>query len=122
MSNIQSQIQSSVILERTLSVPPGGPKCLPINLDFAAQTSYDLDYSNQQRLGYLDMCQTLWVDNKSSAVILYITIAGSQQVLQIPAGIQGYFTCLCPNPIKMNFASAGGTVCQVTLLNFPVWS
>jgi hypothetical protein len=117
---LPAQGLSAVSLQRTLGMPEGGPKALPIRLDFSASPSYTLDYSNQTSLGYLDMVQTIWCDNFGNGQILKITIPGSQQVLQIPAGIQGYFAVLCPNPIRMQFDSTGGTVQQVSLLNFPV--
>ncbi len=120
--NIVQQANPPIGLERTLGMPNGGPKCLPLKLDWTAQTSYTLDYTNMQQRAFLDMCQTLWVDNYNSAQILTIFIPGSQQTLKIPAGAQGYFTCLCPNPIVMEFsvAATAAVVVQVTLMNFPV--
>jgi hypothetical protein len=109
-------------LQRTLGMPEGGPKCVAIRLDFSANATYVLDYSNVMNLGYLDMVQTVWVDNFGSGQVLKITIPASQQVLQIPAGAQGYFPVLCPNPVKMQFDSTGATVQQVTLINFPVFA
>ena len=103
-------------------MPESGPKCLPIRLDFSTNPSYTLDYSNQMNLGFLDMVQTLWVDNFGNAQILKITVLSSQQVLQIPAGAQGYFPVMCPNPVRLQFESTGATVQQVTLLNFPVFA
>lgn len=107
-------------LQRTLGMPEGGPKCVPIRLDFSVAPSYSLDYSNQTQLGYLDMCQTVWVDNYGNAQVLSISVPGTQQTIQVPAGAQGYFPILCPNPIRLVFSSTGTTVQQVTLLNFPV--
>ncbi len=120
--NLSQTASSPVILERTLGVPPEGPKCVPLNLDFSAANFYEIDYSNMQSRAFLSMCQTLWVDNSLSATVLTIFIPGTAQTLKIPVGVQGYFTCLCPNPIHILFSSAGGVVCQVTLCNFPVWS
>jgi len=122
MSYLSQLAASPVILERTLGVPTEGPKCVPLNLNFAAATSFEIDYSNMQSRAFLGMCQTLWADNSLSATVLTIFIPGTAQTLKIPAGTQGYFTCLCPNPIHMIFSSTGGVVCQVTLCNFPVWS
>ncbi len=120
--NIPQQQQKLIQLERTLGVPPGGPKAIALSLDFTATTIYKFDAQNLQARGFINMVQTLWVDNKASATILFIYIPSSAQTLQIPAGVQGYFTCICPNPIYMEFTSAGAALCQVTLLNFPVWS
>jgi hypothetical protein len=101
-------------------MPGEGPKCVPIALDFTAITELRLDYQNMQARNFLSMVQTLWVDNYASAVVMSITIPGSAQILKIPAGVQGYFPVLCPNPVKMIFESTGGVVLQVSLLNFPV--
>jgi hypothetical protein len=122
MSAISQLNSSPVTLERTLGVPAEGPKCVPLTLDFSSIQTLELDYGNMQSRGFLAMCQTLWVDNFNSATILTILIPGTGQTLKIPAGVQGYFTCLCPSPIHMIFSSTGGVVCQVTLCNFPVWS
>ena len=116
-----SQMNAPTIpLERTLGMPPEGPKCLPVSLDFSISLSYELDYSNMQSRAFLSMVQTLWVDNSLSAQPLDITSPQVGQVLKIPAGIQGYFTVICPNPIRLIFASTGGVLCVVILLNFPV--
>jgi hypothetical protein len=117
--NINCQNLPVTELQRAL-VPDGGNKCVPITLDFAANATYNLDMQNFQALSYLNMVQTVWVDNFGNGSILKITIPASQQVLQIPAGVQGYFPVLCPNPVRMQFDSAGGTRQQVILMNFPV--
>lgn len=110
----------ATILERTLGMPPEGPKCIPITLDFSAATSYALDYSNMQQRGFLAMLQTIWVDNSLSATVFSITIPATNQVIKVPAAVQDYFAVMCPNPIKISFASAGGVVVQIILVNFPV--
>lgn len=112
--------QSSSIMQRTLGMPEEGPKCIPIPLDFSVATVYTLDYMNFQQLGRFSMLQTVYVDNSLNAAKLNITIPALNQVLKIPAGVQGYFPILCPNPIKLSFDSTGGVLCQVILLNFPI--
>ena len=116
-----SQLQnSSIALERTLGMPEGGPKCIPLTLDFSVSLQYTFDYSNMQQRNYMQMVQTIWVDNSLSAQPLNVFSPGVNQTLKVPAGVQGYFTLICPNPIKLSFASTGGVLCQVILLNFPV--
>ncbi len=119
-TTINQQGNSSVILERTLGMPQDGPKCVPIALDFNAFDTYVLDYGQMQQRNFLSMVQTLWVDNFGNAAVLTINVPATQQRLVIPAGVQGYFTIVCPNPIKISFNSTGGTVQQVILLNFPI--
>lgn len=122
MGQISQLASGPVVLERTLGVPAEGPRCVPLTLDFTAVTTLELDYGNMQARNFLSMCQTLWVDNSLSGQILSAYIPGTGQTIKVPAGTQGYFTCLCPNPIHFIFTSTGGVVCQVTMCNFPVWS
>jgi hypothetical protein len=118
--NIDQRSNPAVPLERTLGMPDGGPKALPLTLDFSASSSYLLDYTNMQQRNFLDMVQTLFVDNSLSSDVLNITSLNIGQVLKIPAGVQGYFTIIVPNPIKIQFDCADAVVCKVILLNFPV--
>lgn len=112
---------SLVQLERTLGMPSEGPKCIPITLDFTAQNTYVLDYSNQQARGYIAMIQTIFCDTSTSAVNLVVTSNGSRQVLKIKAGTQGYYPILVPNPINLSFSCPGGpSDVRIQLLNFPV--
>jgi hypothetical protein len=119
---LDSRSLSSVGLQRTLGMPESGPKILPIRLDFASNPAYSLDYSNQTNLGFLDLVQTVFADNFGNGQVLKITCPASQQVIQVPAGIQGYFPILVPNPIRLLFESTGGTVQSVILINFPVFA
>lgn len=109
------------ILERTLGMPPEGPKCIPITLDFSVTDSYALDYSNFGQRGFLSMVQTVWVDNSLNGNTFEIEIPSIGQTVKVPANTQDYFAVMCPNPIKINFNSAGaGVVVKVLLINFPV--
>ncbi len=118
--NINAPNLTCLQLQRDV-MPAEGPKAIPINLDFTATTEYDLDYSLQQAQSRFSCVQTIWVDNFGNSAILQIQIPSSQQTLQIPAGVQGYFTVIASNPIRMIFSSTGATRQQVTLLNFPVF-
>lgn len=110
----------ATVLERTLGMPAKGPKSCAVALDFATSQTWDLDYSNLGARGFLDMVQSMWVDNSLSGAVLTITIPGSNQTIKYPANTQGYITVLVPNPIKISFSSTGGVAVQVILLNFPV--
>ena len=121
MSTFFAQLQNApTVLERTLGIPDGGPRCLPLSIDFAATPEWILDYGNMQQRNFLNMVQSVWVDNSANAAILSITVPGTNQVLQVPPNAQGYFPLLVPNPLKLVFDSTGGVLVQVILLNFPV--
>lgn len=122
MANLSQTSIPAIEIQATLGMPAGGPKCLPIDLDFTATTDYSLDYQNMQQRGFLDMLQTLWVDNYPSSQLLTIYVPSTRQTLRIPAGAQGYFTVLSANPIRLEISKAAteAVTCQVTLMNFPV--
>ena len=121
--NIDCTSINYINLERTLGIPPGGPKAVPLpTMDFSANTQYNLDLSTMTQRTFIDMIQTVWVDNSQNPNEFRITCPASQQTLRCPASTQGYYTILCPNPAKLQFTNAAnnGTV-SVILINCPVW-
>ncbi len=120
MATAQLTPNPAVILERTLGMPPEGPKCIPITLDFSVADTYNLDYSNMGRRGFMSMLQTVWVDNSLSGDPLNVIIVATNQTIKVPAGVQDYFGVMCPNPIKLSFYSPGAAIVQVILINHPV--
>lgn len=111
---------SATILERSLGMPPEGPKCIPFTLDFATTDTFNLDYSNMGQRGFMSMVQTIWCDNSLSGTPVNLICPATNQTIKVPAGVQDYFAIMCPNPIKLQFISAGGVVVQILLINFPV--
>jgi len=108
-------------------IPQGGPKAIPVILDFANGGSpiippdaITLDYSNVQALGRFDLLQGFFVDNSNNGSALTITIEGTAHRIIIPATSQAWMPALCMNPVKVSFQSAGGVAVKVYLLNFPV--
>jgi hypothetical protein len=120
MATLQLAPTSPTILERTLGMPPEGPKCIPFTLDFSVADTYALDYSNMGQRGFMSMLQTVWVDNSGNGLPTLIIIAATGQSIIVPAATQDYFAVMCPNPIKISFQSAGAVAVPVLLLNFPV--
>ncbi len=104
-------------------VPKRGPRCIPINLDFGTigpDIDYSLDYQNMESRGFMEMVQSVFVDNANNATEFIITCSISRQSLRIPPYSQAYLAILMPNPPRMVFTSESGGVVQVVLLNFPV--
>lgn len=120
MASCNLQPTSPTILERTLGMPPEGPKCIPFVMDFGAYDTYMLDYSNMGQRGFFSMLQTVWVDNSESGDVFKIIVPATGQVIKVPAGVQDYFAVMVPNPIKVNFVCASGITQRVLLINFPV--
>ena len=106
-------------------LPKGGPKAVPVSLDFGAangQAEWILDAQNMQALGRFSNLQTIWVDNSLNTQLLTITMGGSGQVLKVQPGKQGYYPVLSANPIYVVFsvpATNGTDATVIMLLNFP---
>jgi hypothetical protein len=108
-------------LERTMGMPEGGPKMIPLPLDFTARSDYELDLSNLMMRGFIDMIQTVYVDNLDGGVAVQIDVDTGRQRLDVAAGAQAYLPILVPNPAKLTFTSTGGAATvTVYLLNFPI--
>lgn len=109
-------------------VPDEGPKAIPLLLDFSGSVgNYTLDFLVQQQQGFFSMLQTIYVDNSQGTNDVTITLNISNQKIVAKAGTQGYYSVLCPNPIRLTFSSAiNGVIVPVFLINVPisgmVWS
>ena len=66
------------------------------------------------------MVQAVFVDNSASAAPLIVSNPITGQSIIIAPGHQAYKNVLVPNPAQLNFQSAGGVVCKIHMLNFPV--
>lgn len=117
-NSMNTQGNSQQVFNQTQA--KGGPKAVPLKLDFSVQDSYLIDLSTLNAFNTLEFVQTVFVDNadNSSPVIIYNGV--SQQRLVIPANSQGYYPFLCPNPGRFTIATDGGVVVNVELCNFPV--
>ena len=104
-------------------VPDEGPKGVPLLLDFSSAAEWDLDLTNQQQQQRISMIQSAYIDLSGATDDLVITMPIGGQVVRAKAGTQGYYSLLCPNPPRLNFAnSSGSDVVPVFLLNVPVAS
>jgi hypothetical protein len=102
-----------------LTVPPEGPRAIPLVLDFSATNEYDLNLQNMVQRNFVSQIQAIWFDNSNNGSSLTIKIPGLQNVI-VGAGRQGYINVLCPNPPVLSFISGGGILVYVDLLNYPV--
>jgi len=115
----QGQVQF-IPSQNQLLMGKKGPLCARINMDFSAASAYHLDMQQVQSTNQFDFCQTIFVDNSAGGAAISITIQGSGQVIVAKAGTQGYYNVVCPNPIVMDFNSAGGQLAQILLINVAI--
>lgn len=96
------------------------PRAIRFVADFAAVDTYSVDLNNAIELKQIDGIQSLWVDNVGNAQPVDFTFSGSNQRLRVPAGVQGYFPVLAPNPASFIVSSSGAVAINFQVLNFPV--
>jgi hypothetical protein len=97
-----------------------GAACVPLTLDFTANTNYSADLSNFVDRGFVSGFQAIFADNSANPSPLQIYNPTTGQSLYVPSNSQGYILFLCPNPAKITFFSNGNVIAYVQLLNFPV--
>lgn len=101
-------------------IPPEGPKCIPIQLDFSAQNSYLLDFTLIQQRGFISELQAVFIDNSLNASPVMLTVNGTNQVVQVGGGTQGIYPIFVPNPPKFTAFSNGGVNVGMQFLNVPI--
>jgi len=102
------------------TVPPEGPRTVPLILDFSQTSTYSLSLQNMMSRNFISMIQGIFVDNSANGSPIQINVPTTGQTLQVAPNRQAYLVLLCPNPVSLNFSSNGGIAVNVTLLNFPV--
>jgi hypothetical protein len=115
----QGQIQF-IASRNQLLMGKKGPLVARVTMDFNASPTYHLDMQQVQSTNQFDFCQTIFVDNSAGGAPISITIGTSGQVIIAKAGTQGYYNVVCPNPIVMDFASSGGQLAQILLINVAI--
>lgn len=125
--NINTQSASHVATGNTMIIPPEGPKCIPLFLDFSANAEYDINLWQVVSQTVISTIQTVYVDASAATVDTYINVGTSLQVIRAKAGTQGYYTVLATNPPTFAFTnSSGADKVNIYLINMPiqpsVWS
>jgi hypothetical protein len=102
-----------------------GPRAICVPLDFSAEASYSITLAGLINARYIDGVQSVFADNSGNAAPLVITTQQGQNLI-VPAGCQAYLPLITTVPPDIQFASSGGVLVTVQLLNVPmpaaVWS
>lgn len=105
-----------------MTLPPGGPKVIPLYVDMTTATSVEMDLSPFVQNGNIDFVSGAWIDNSASAEDLTVRVDGTKQAPIIPAGSQAYMPLLAPNMPKFTFSAAvaPGVILPVIFYNVPL--
>lgn len=107
-------------------VPAGGPKCVPVLVDFTAIASVNLDGSQIVNQGKIEYFQGVFIDNSANVNNVSLTMSTTNQQIICPKKSQGYFTIMVPNVPQMVAATPIGLIIPMFFYNVPiqpdVWS
>lgn len=106
--------------------PADKPKIVPLSFDFAAVSSYAIDFQNQQARAFFQQIQSMFVDNSANTKPLSIQFGYSKATIIVPPLSQGVFPVYAPNPVQMTVTSIGGVSANIFFGNMPqpylVWA
>lgn len=107
-------------------VPRGGPKIVPVRLDFQGTDEIIVDGNQVVTQGKIEYIQTIYIDNSNNTSPLSIECDITGQRITIPANAQGNFNLFMPNNPRFIVTTAGNFVIEMFFCNFPlmpsVWS
>jgi hypothetical protein len=83
--------------------PEGGPKALPVALDFSATTQIVFDLVKEQDADGINFIQSCWIDNSQSPRRLDIDVNGVPFRLSVPIGAMGMFPIIHPGHFRCTF-------------------
>lgn len=82
-------------------IPKGGPKVIPVTLDFSNTGQIEIDGEQVVSSGAIEFIQGVYIDNADNASAFTITCQATRQRIKVPANSQGFFPLLCANPPKL---------------------
>jgi hypothetical protein len=107
-------------------VPAGGPKVVPVLVDFTSVASVLLDGQSIVSQGKIEYLQGVFIDNSANINNLTLTMSTTNQIIMCPKKSQGYFTIMVPDPPQIVAATPIGLIVPMFFYNVPiqpaVWS
>jgi hypothetical protein len=94
-----------------------------MNLSFATIERYELDYSNQMKVGRMSMVQSAFIDASnlgSGPGGLLVEFPTTGQHIFAGRETQGYYPCLASDPLKVVFECHAGGLATIIFCNFMV--
>jgi hypothetical protein len=101
-------------------VPREGPRAVPLQLDFTATTTAEVDFTLGSAQSRISGVQAVWIDNTENSDDLVIVAQVTGQRLVIPANSQGSFPVIGAIPPKFALSTGGGVIIESLWLNVPI--
>lgn len=110
---------NSIRIENAL-VPDEGPKIVPINLEFGAIASYEIDLTLSISQRKIRIVQGIYIDNSQNSNPFTIEAQASKQRITVQPGAQGYYPLLAGQFPRFTCSSNGTALVYIAFLNVPV--
>lgn len=120
MTNLLGVLNTSQVQLLNGLVPKEGPRAVPVQLDFTATTTAELDFALAQAQARLTGVQAIWIDNTNSGSDLVIVAQSTGQRIVVKARHQGSFPVIGAIPPKFVLTSSGGVIIESLWLNVPI--
>jgi len=101
-------------------VPAGGPKVVPVTVDFTVNPSVLIDAQNLVSSGKIEYLQGVYIDNSGNVNAVSLTMSTTNQIITCPARSQGYFSIMVPDPPQMTANTPIGVVIPMFFYNVPI--
>jgi len=100
----------------------GGPKGVPIVLDFGTVARREFDLIDATARGAIDFVQAIWIDNGDNLNALTLTFGQTGQRLVIPATAQGIWPVIAPQGLRCVATTTiqANLLVRTILLNVPM--
>lgn len=103
--------------------PRGGPKVIPVDLDFTSSGTLTFNWDHLLADGVIDFVQSIWIDNSdgTSTVDVYFDGAPRSQRIRVQPYSQGLFPVTCPaQSLRFRAVSSSGIIVPAILYNMPL--
>jgi hypothetical protein len=100
-----------------------GPRILPVtSLSFATIQRYELDYSNQMKVGRMSMIQSAYIDasNLGSGPGGLMVEFSTGQYIQASPQTQGFYPVLVQDPFRVVFQCGAGGLATIIFANYMI--
>jgi len=101
-------------------VPAGGPKVVPVTVDFTVNPQVLIDAQNLVSSGKIEYLQGVYIDNSGNVNAVSLTMSTTNQIITCPARSQGYFAIMVPDPPQMYANTPIGVVIPMFFYNVPI--
>lgn len=103
-------------------LPPEGPKCYPLQLDFRTVNEQVADFTMAIQQQHISFVQSIFIDNSLNMNQLRVITDQLYQNIIVQPETQGYFAVLVSDSAKLTFQTvvAGNLVVPIFVLNVPV--